>query len=44
MAGPPTPGSLTATLLPFALIVFLGYSAIGVPLARLPVQVHAVHG
>ncbi len=38
------PRSLTATLLPFALIVFLGYSAIGIPLATLPVQVHAVFG
>ncbi len=44
MAEPPTPRSLTATLLPFALIVFLGYSAIGVPLATLPVEVHAVLG
>jgi MFS family permease len=34
------PRSLTLTLLPFALIVFLGYSAIGVPLSALPVQVH----
>ncbi|HEY2131610.1 MAG TPA: MFS transporter [Acetobacteraceae bacterium] len=33
------PRSLTLTLLPFALIVFLGYSAIGVPLSALPVQV-----
>ena len=30
---------VTAMLLPFALIVFLGYSAVGVPLSTLPVQV-----
>ncbi len=33
--------SLTATLLPFAAIVFLGYSAVGVPLSTLPVEVHS---
>ena len=31
--------SATATLLPFSLIVFLGYSAIGLPLAALPLLV-----
>ena len=31
---------VTAILLPFSLIVFLGYSAIGIPLAALPLQVH----
>jgi MFS family permease len=38
------PANLTRTLLPFALIVFLGYAAVGVPLSTLPVQVHeALH-
>jgi MFS family permease len=36
--------SLTATLFPFALIVFLGYSALGIPLSTMPVQVNAVLG
>ena len=31
--------SVTSMLLPFALVVFLGYSAVGVPLSTLPVQV-----
>ncbi len=44
MTEPAAPRNLTTTLLPFALIVFLGYSAIGIPLATLPVQVHAVLG
>lgn len=35
---------LTATLLPFASIVFLGYSAVGIPLSTLPVEVHAALG
>ena len=38
------PRSLTMVLLPFALIVFLGYSAVGIPLSTLPVHVHAVLG
>ena len=38
------PRSLTMMLLPFALIVFLGYSAVGIPLSTLPVHVHAVLG
>jgi predicted MFS family arabinose efflux permease len=38
------PRSLTTMLLPFALIVFLGYSAVGIPLSTLPVHVHAVLG
>ena len=38
------PRSLTMLLLPFALIVFLGYSAVGIPLSTLPVHVHAVLG
>ena len=33
--------SVTATLLPFTLIMFLGYSALGLPLSVLPVYVHA---
>ena len=36
--------SLTMILLPFALIVFLGYSAVGIPLSTLPVQVHVALG
>ncbi len=36
----PPAGSITRTLLPFALIVFLGYAAVGIPLATLPLQVH----
>ena len=36
--------SLTATLLPFALIVFLGYSAVGIPLSTLPVEVSVTLG
>ena len=38
------PRSLTMMLLPFALIVLLGYSAVGIPLSTLPVRVHAVLG
>ena len=38
------PRSLTLMLLPFALIVLLGYSAVGIPLSTLPVHVHAVLG
>lgn len=38
------PSALTATLLPFALIVFLGYAAAGIPLSTLPVQVSTVLG
>ncbi len=34
------PGSVTRVLLPFALTVFLGYAAVGLPLATLPLQVH----
>ena len=34
------PGSVTRVLLPFALIVFLGYAAVGLPLATLPLRVH----
>lgn len=41
---PAPPRSFAATLFPFALIVFLGYSAVGIPLATLPVQVHSVLG
>ncbi len=41
---PPAARSLTRTLLPFSLIVFLGYSAIGIPLSTLPLQVHDVLG
>ena len=40
----PPASRLTAALLPFALLVFLGYAAVGIPLATLPVQVHAVLG
>jgi MFS family permease len=36
--------SVTAALLPFALIMFLGYSALGLPLSVLPVYVHASLG
>ncbi len=35
---------LTATLLPFALIVFLGYAAVGIPISTLPIQVHQALG
>ncbi len=36
---------VTAMLLPFALVVFLGYAAVGVPLSTLPVQVASLgHG
>lgn len=38
------PRSLTLSLLPFSLIVFLGYSAAGLPLSALPVQIHLVMG
>ncbi len=37
---PPPAGNVTGALLPFALIVFLGYAAVGIPLATLPLQVH----
>jgi predicted MFS family arabinose efflux permease len=43
-AKPREANSLTSTLLPFAGIVFLGYSAIGIPLSTLPVQVHDTLG
>ena len=36
--------SPTRTLLPFAAIVFLGYSALGIPLSTLPVEVHVTLG
>jgi MFS family permease len=37
----PSPArSVTRTLLPFALIMFLGYSAVGLPLSTLPLLVH----
>jgi MFS family permease len=35
---------VTLQLLPFALIMFLGYAAIGVPLAALPLHVHGALG
>jgi MFS family permease len=35
---------LTVALLPFALIVFLGYAAVGIPLSTLPVQIHGTLG
>src|ERR1700710_1572303 len=35
---------LTLALLPFALIVFLGYAAVGIPLSTLPVQIHGTLG
>jgi MFS family permease len=41
---PPLSRGLTATLVPFALIVFLGYAALGIPLSTLPVRVHATLG
>lgn len=37
-------GSLLAQLIPITLIVWLGYSAIGIPLATLPLQVHQALG
>ncbi len=40
----PAARSVTQMLLPFALIVFLGYSAIGIPLSTLPLQVHDALG
>lgn len=40
MTQPTLAGNVTFTLLPFALIVLLGYSALGLPLAQLPIQVH----
>ncbi len=41
---PPEP-RVTTLLLPFALVVFLGYAAVGVPLSTLPVQVASLgHG
>ncbi len=36
--------SVTRSLLPFTLIVFLGYCAVGLPLAALPLLVHTVLG
>jgi predicted MFS family arabinose efflux permease len=38
------PSSVTAALLPFALIVFAGYAAVGLPLATLPLLVHGAMG
>ncbi len=32
--------SVTAALLPFTLIVFLGYAAVGIPISTLPLHVH----
>ena len=36
----PLARSVTRTLLPFALIIFLGYSAVGLPLSTVPLLVH----
>ncbi len=45
MASAPPPTGITAMLLPFALVVFLGYAAAGIPLSALPVQVAGLgHG
>ena len=45
MPPPPPEPRVTAMLLPFALVVFLGYAAVGVPLSTLPVQVASLgHG
>src|SRR4029077_10796883 len=38
------PRRLTLSLRPFSLIVFLGYSAAGLPLSALPVQIHLAMG
>jgi predicted MFS family arabinose efflux permease len=40
----PAARSVTWRLLPLSLIVFLGYSAIGIPLSTLPLQVHDALG
>ncbi|MEJ1977249.1 MAG: MFS transporter [Acetobacteraceae bacterium] len=40
----PATSSTTRMLLPFSLIVFLGYSAVGIPLSTLPLQVHDALG
>ena len=32
----------TLTLLPFTLVMFLGYSAVGIPISTLPLQVHGL--
>lgn len=37
-------GSMWAKLMPYAAIVFLGYSAVGIPLSTLPVEVHETFG
>ncbi|WP_264813101.1 MFS transporter [Gluconacetobacter sacchari] len=41
---PVSGGEATRRLLPFALMVFLGYLTVGLPLAVLPVEVHDVLG
>jgi MFS family permease len=40
----PPGSSVTRTLLPFTLIVFLGYAAVGLPLSTLPLQVNDAMG
>lgn len=40
----PQPRSATATLVPFAAIIFFGYATIGLPLSTLPLQIHTVLG
>lgn len=38
----PSARSATITLLPFTLLMFLGYAAVGLPIGTLPLEVHAL--